>query len=125
MRFPSATRLVILSRGFASEALAWTRAVMTKLGLTLNDAKTSVKDARREGFDFLGYTLGPRHLPKGGPLVSRRKPVQEERVADQHQGQRPAEAGKHGRVARCAQAAEPASGWMGGVLLARNLRPSL
>ena len=30
---------------------------MTKLGLTLNEAKTSVKDARREGFDFLGYTL--------------------------------------------------------------------
>ncbi|HKN59557.1 MAG TPA: reverse transcriptase domain-containing protein, partial [Candidatus Acidoferrales bacterium] len=46
---------VILSRGFAAEALAWTRAVMTKLGLTLNEAKTSVKDARREGFDFLGY----------------------------------------------------------------------
>ncbi|HEX4767547.1 MAG TPA: group II intron maturase-specific domain-containing protein [Lichenihabitans sp.] len=39
---------------------------MTKLGLTLNEAKTSVKDARRQGFDFLGYTLGPRHLPKGG-----------------------------------------------------------
>ena len=57
---------VILSRGHADEALAWTKAVMTKLGLTLNEAKTSVKDARREGFDFLGYTLGPRHLPNGG-----------------------------------------------------------
>jgi RNA-directed DNA polymerase len=57
---------VILSRGHAAEALTWTKAVMTKLGLTLNEAKTSVKDARREGFDFLGYTLGPRHLPNGG-----------------------------------------------------------
>lgn len=57
---------VILSRGRADEALAWTKAVMTKLGLTLNEAKTSVKDARRESFDFLGYTLGPRHLPSGG-----------------------------------------------------------
>src|SRR5271163_225339 len=57
---------VILSRGHAEEAVTWTRAVMTKLGLTLNEAKTSVKDARREGFDFLGYTLGPRHLPNGG-----------------------------------------------------------
>ena len=57
---------VILSRGRAEEALAWTKAVMTKLGLTLNEAKTSVKDARRESFDFLGYTLGPRHFPKGG-----------------------------------------------------------
>src|SRR5262249_17224907 len=31
---------VILSRGRAAEALAWTKAVMTKLGLTLNEAKT-------------------------------------------------------------------------------------
>jgi RNA-directed DNA polymerase len=58
--------LVILSRGHANEALAWTKAVMTKLGLTLNEAKTSVKDARRESFDFLGYTLGPRHFRNGG-----------------------------------------------------------
>src|SRR5207249_5852675 len=57
---------VILSRGHAAEALIWTRMAMTKLGLTLNEAKTSVKDARRQGFDFLGYTLGPRHFAKGG-----------------------------------------------------------
>ncbi len=57
---------VILSRGHAAEALAWTKAVMTKLGLTLNEAKTSLKNARRESFDFLGYTLGPRHFPNGG-----------------------------------------------------------
>jgi RNA-directed DNA polymerase len=57
---------VILSRGHAAEALTWTKAVMTTLGLTLNEAKTSLKDARRESFDFLGYTLGPRHLPNGG-----------------------------------------------------------
>jgi RNA-directed DNA polymerase len=41
---------VILSRGHATEALAWTKAVMTKLGLTLNEAKTSLKDARTESF---------------------------------------------------------------------------
>ena len=57
---------VILSRGHAEEALAWTKVVMTKLGLTINEAKTSLKDARREGFDFLGYTLRPPHLPNGG-----------------------------------------------------------
>ena len=39
---------VILSRGHAEEALTWTKAVMTKLGLTLNEAKTSVKNARRK-----------------------------------------------------------------------------
>jgi RNA-directed DNA polymerase len=53
---------VILSRGRAAEALAWTKAVMTKLGLTLNEAKTSLKDARKERFTFLGYSFGP-HYP--------------------------------------------------------------
>ena len=57
---------VILSRGRAEEALAWAKAAMTKLGLTINEAKTSVKDARKESFDFLGYTLGPRHFRNGG-----------------------------------------------------------
>jgi hypothetical protein len=28
---------------------------MTRLGLTLNEAKTSLKNARQERFDFLGY----------------------------------------------------------------------
>jgi hypothetical protein len=42
---------VILSRGHAEEAVAWTTAVMTKLGLKLNEAKTSVKDSRRESFE--------------------------------------------------------------------------
>jgi RNA-directed DNA polymerase len=39
---------VILSRGHAAEALAWTRTVMAQLGLSLNEAKTSVRDARHE-----------------------------------------------------------------------------
>src|SRR5258707_8466359 len=52
---------VILSRGRAAEALAWTKAVMTKLGLTLNEVKTSLKDARQERFDFLGYSFGPHY----------------------------------------------------------------
>src|SRR5205814_8880141 len=34
---------VILSRGCAAEALAWTKVVMTKLGLTINEAKTSLR----------------------------------------------------------------------------------
>jgi RNA-directed DNA polymerase len=57
---------VILSRGHAAEALAWTKAVMTKLGLTLNEAKTSLKDARRQRFDFLGYSFGPECHRKEG-----------------------------------------------------------
>ena len=57
---------VILSRGHATEALAWTKAVMTKLGLALNEAKTSVRNARQECFDFLGYAFGPHHDERGG-----------------------------------------------------------
>jgi RNA-directed DNA polymerase len=53
---------VILSRGCAAEALTWTKGVMTKLGLTLNEAKTSLRDARQERFTFLGYSFGP-HYP--------------------------------------------------------------
>ncbi|WP_247383873.1 MULTISPECIES: group II intron maturase-specific domain-containing protein [unclassified Bradyrhizobium] len=55
-----------VSRGHAEEALTWTKAVMIKLGLTLNETKTSVKNARLESFDFLGYTLGPRRFRNGG-----------------------------------------------------------
>jgi RNA-directed DNA polymerase len=57
---------VILSRGHAEEAKTWTGQVMNRLGLTLNEAKTSVRDARRERFDFLGYTFGPHHFPRNG-----------------------------------------------------------
>jgi RNA-directed DNA polymerase len=39
---------------------------MTKLGLTLNEAKTSVKNARKESFDFLGSTLGPKYDRRDG-----------------------------------------------------------
>jgi RNA-directed DNA polymerase len=57
---------VILSRGYAAEALAWTKAVMTRLGLSINEAKTSLKNARQERFDFLGYSFGPHRYKANG-----------------------------------------------------------
>ena len=57
---------VILSRGYAAEALSWTRSVMGRIHLTLNEAKTSIKRARTESFDFLGYTFGPHCFKKDG-----------------------------------------------------------
>jgi len=57
---------VILSCGYAAEALDWTRSVMTRIGLTLNEGKTSVKQARRERFDFLGYSFGPHRMRTNG-----------------------------------------------------------
>jgi RNA-directed DNA polymerase len=57
---------VILSRGGAARALDWTRRVMARLGLTLNEAKTCIRKARSESFNFLGYTFGPQRFRKDG-----------------------------------------------------------
>lgn len=59
---------VILSRGHAAEALTWTKAAMTRLGLALNEAKTSLRDARQERFTFLGYSFGPHWFKANGKL---------------------------------------------------------
>jgi RNA-directed DNA polymerase len=39
---------------------------MRRIGLALNETKTSIKQARREPFDFLGYTFGPHLHRKDG-----------------------------------------------------------
>ncbi len=39
---------------------------MTRIGFTLNEAKTSIRQARQERFDFLGYTFGPYRYRKDG-----------------------------------------------------------
>jgi RNA-directed DNA polymerase len=57
---------VILSRGKAKEALEWTRGVLERLDLTLNEKKTSIRNAQQEGFDFLGYTFGPHYSARTG-----------------------------------------------------------
>jgi len=65
---------VIVSRGHAAAALAWTRGVMARIGLTLNDAKTCIRNARTESFDFLGYTFGPERYRKDGHWYLAAKP---------------------------------------------------
>jgi len=65
---------VILSRGKAEEALAWTRRVMATIGLTLNETKTCIRNAREEHFDFLGYTFGPERYRKDGHRYLAAKP---------------------------------------------------
>jgi RNA-directed DNA polymerase len=62
----SADDFVILSCRHAAEALDWTRKVMRCLGLTLNEAKTKLRDGGRERFDFLGYRFGPQRYRKDG-----------------------------------------------------------
>jgi RNA-directed DNA polymerase len=57
---------VILSRGHAARALDWTREVMYRLRLNLNEEKTLIRDAHKECFHFLGYTLGSMWFRKEG-----------------------------------------------------------
>ncbi len=65
---------VILSRKHAAEALAWTRRVMRDIGLSLNETKTSLRNAQEESFDFLGYTFGPEKYRKDGHRYLAAKP---------------------------------------------------
>jgi RNA-directed DNA polymerase len=57
---------VILSRGHAAEALAWTDRTMTRLGLSLNRTKTRLCEARTDRFDFLGYSFGLHRIRQDG-----------------------------------------------------------
>ena len=57
---------VICCRGGAEQALAAMRAMMSKLRLTVNEAKTHVCQVPQETFDFLGYTFGQCYSPQTG-----------------------------------------------------------
>ncbi len=46
----------------------WTQAVMGRIGLTLNEQKTSIRDGRTEKFDFPGYTFGSQYWWKTGTM---------------------------------------------------------
>jgi RNA-directed DNA polymerase len=58
--------LVICCRGDADEALAAMRSMMSRLKLTVNEAKTRVCRVPEETFDFLGYTIGRCYSPQTG-----------------------------------------------------------
>lgn len=65
---------VILTRGRGTEALDWARQVLEAIGLTLNEAKTRLCDARVDHFDFLGYTYGPSCYRKTGAIYTAAAP---------------------------------------------------
>jgi RNA-directed DNA polymerase len=52
---------VILCRRDVAGALSEARSILTRIGLTINEAKTRICHAPTESFDFLGYTFGTRH----------------------------------------------------------------
>jgi RNA-directed DNA polymerase len=65
---------VVLCRHDAAVVLETTRRWMASIGLTLNETKTRVCDARCESFDFLGYTFGPMHSPRTGGCYNGAQP---------------------------------------------------
>jgi RNA-directed DNA polymerase len=65
---------VILSRGCAEQAREWTQAVMSRIGLTLNEQKTRICAARTQDFNFLGYAFGPRWRWKTGRAYTAARP---------------------------------------------------
>ena len=65
---------VILSRSKARDALEWTKQVMERIGLKLNETKTRLCNARQGSFNFLGYTFGPERFRKDGHWYLGAKP---------------------------------------------------
>src|SRR5207249_1751045 len=57
---------VICCRGSAEEALAAMRDMMSRLKLTVHEAKTRLCRGPDEPFNFLGYTIGRCYSPKTG-----------------------------------------------------------
>jgi len=57
---------VVLCRGNAGRILKGIKRVLEDLGLTLNEEKTCVVDARQESFNFLGFTIGMRQSRRTG-----------------------------------------------------------
>jgi RNA-directed DNA polymerase len=72
---------------------------MTRLGLALNEAKTVVRDARREPFDFLGYTFGPHRYRKDGHWYLGASPSKKSVLRLKAKVSDPDGAGRHGNMA--------------------------
>jgi group II intron reverse transcriptase/maturase len=60
--------VVVLCEGNTDRILKGMQKVLNDLGLTLNEMKTKVVDARQESFTFLGFSIGMRKGQKAGSL---------------------------------------------------------
>ena len=58
--------VVVLCKGNSERILKGMKAVLGDLGLTLNEEKTRVVDARQESFNFLGFTIVMREGMRTG-----------------------------------------------------------
>jgi len=65
---------VILCRGNTDRILKGVKLVLSDLGLTLNEEKTRVVDARHESFNFLGFCIGMKRGQKTGKIYPHAEP---------------------------------------------------
>ena len=83
----------------AWRAVAEAAVEVTRLGLTLNDTKTKLKDARTESFDFLGYVFGPHRYWKNGRRYLGASPSQKGVARNAQKAERPPNPEQNGPVA--------------------------
>jgi RNA-directed DNA polymerase len=65
---------VILCRGNADRILKGVKLVLEDLGLSLNEEKTRIVDARQEMFQFLGFNIGMKRGKKTGKMYTHTEP---------------------------------------------------
>lgn len=65
---------VVLCERDAPQALEITRTWMARIGLTINEQKTCIRNAGTESFNFLGYTFGKMYSPRTGRTYMGAKP---------------------------------------------------
>lgn len=66
---------VVLCKRGTDQAMNAVRLVLSRLGLTLNETKTHVVDARTESFDFLGYEIRMQKNWKSGNWYAHVQPA--------------------------------------------------
>jgi RNA-directed DNA polymerase len=64
--------VICCRRGNAQAAMARMKTLMTRLGLTVNEAKTRIACLPEESFNFLGYTFGRFYNKEGQPYLGTR-----------------------------------------------------
>lgn len=97
---------------WAMEARDWTQRVMSRIGLALNEQKTSIRNALKEDFDFLGYTFGPRYWRGTGRIYTAARPSQksiQRLTAGVHELLRPRQCGQWQEV--CQRLNAKLRGW--------------
>ena len=99
--------------------------VMTRIGLTVNETKTKLREARTERFDFLGYTFGPYWDRRTGKRYLGAGPVGQEPATAQSQGACPHGSRQRAAGARGLRAAQHHVGRLAGVLRLRDAEPEL